>query len=276
MQYDTLPTGLPDWDGTGIDDFDLPDYMFKDPIHYSEEWFSFIEEKVKDDNLPEEYKQIMINIMHKKHGVDVRLSLTIFVYVIAHGFTVTVDEFKNLTGTIIDRMNELELDYLQLMDEWKNTLAGLTVDSEVINARIDIRGFVYKTLKERLDSMQAVLDKLNPVSAVFTIEHNQFNYPAVRVLAVSYGLGVVSLESEPVFGGSTTVSVNCDVEYLDRNSLVVKVPLAYAMTNPTIERISPNEYLLVEGVNSLVIVVGNSSEANVETVIINNMKGEVK
>lgn len=274
MQYDTLPTGLPDWDGTGIDDFDLPDYMFKDPIHYSEEWFNFIEEKVKDDNLPEEYKQIMINVMHKKHGVDVRLSLTIFVYIISHGFTVTVDEFKMLTETIIDRMHELEIDYLELMDEWKNTIAGVTEDDEVINARIDLRGFVNKNLKERLDRMQKVEDKLNPVSKIFSIEHNQFGYPTVRVLALSHGLGVVPLESEPIFGGSTTVSLNCDVEYLDRNSLTVKVPLAYTMTNPTIERISANEYLLVEGINSLVVVVGNTAEANVETFITKTLKSD--
>ena len=152
-QYDTLPTGLPEWDGTGIDDFDLPDYMFKDPIHYSEEWFNFIEEKVKDENLADEYKQIMINIMHKKHGVDVRLSLTIFVYIIAHGFTVAVDEFSSLSKLIQDRVSELEKEYEALLNEWKNTIGGLTVDSEVINARTTVKGIVFKTLKERLDAM---------------------------------------------------------------------------------------------------------------------------
>lgn len=163
-QFDTLPTGLPEWDGTGIDDFDLPDYMFKDPIHYSEEWFAFIEEKVKDENLADEYKQIMINIMHKRHGVDVRLSLTIFVYIIAHGFTVAVDEFSSLAQLIQDRVIELEKSYQDLLDEWKNTLGGLTVDSEVINARTNFKGLVFKTLKERLDAME---------SSHFTIESGE-------------------------------------------------------------------------------------------------------
>ncbi|WP_413486761.1 hypothetical protein [Carnobacterium maltaromaticum] len=264
-QYDTLPTGLPEWDGTGIDDFDLPDYMFKDPIHYSEEWFNFIEEKVKDENLADEYKQIMINIMHKKHGVDVRLSLTIFVYIIAHGFTVAVDEFSSLSKLIQDRVSELEKEYEALLNEWKNTIGGLTVDSEVINARIDLRGFVYKTLKERLDAMQAVSDKLNPVSEVFSIEHNQNCYPVVRVLAFENGLGIGPLGVN--LGGSNTITVNCDAEYMGRNSLKVKVPLVFAMTNPTTERISPNEYLLVEGIKSLIIEVGTKTEANVETFV---------
>lgn len=271
-QYDTLPTGLPEWDGTGIDDFDLPDYMFKDPIHYSEEWFNFIEEKVKDENLADEYKQIMINIMHKKHGVDVRLSLTIFIYIIAHGFTITVNEFKNLTEKIINKMEELELGYHDLIDEWKNTLAGVTVDDEVINARIELRGFVYKTLKERLDAMQAVLDKLNPISEVFSIEHNQNCYPVVRVLAFENGLGIGPLGVN--LGGSNTITVNCDVEYMGRNNLKVKVPLSFAMTNPTTERISANEYLLVEGIKSLIIEVGAKAEANVETFITKELESD--
>lgn len=262
-QYDTLPTGLPDWNGEAINDFDLSDYMFKDPIHYSEEWFSFIEEKVKDENLADEYKQIMINIMHKKHGVDVRLSLTIFIYIIAHGFTITVNEFKNLTEKIIYKMEELELGYHDLIDEWKNTLAGVTVDDEVINARIELRGFVYKTLKERLDAMQAISDKLNPVSEVFSIEHNQNCYPVVRVLAFENGLGIGPLGVN--LGGSNTITVNCDTEYMGKNSLKVKIPLAFAMTHPTTERISANEYLLVEGIKSLIIEVGTKAEANVET-----------
>lgn len=162
-----------------------------------------------------------------------------------------------------------------LEERWKTVLAETTDGAEVIDARTGLRGTSWTTLKGRLDSMQDVEDKLNPVSNIFSIEHNQFGYPTVRVLALSHGLGVVPLESEVTgFGGSTTVSVNCDVEYLDRNSLVVKVPLAYAMTNPTIERISANEYLLVEGVNSLVVIVGNTAEANVETFITKTLKSD--
>jgi len=37
-------------------------------------------------------------------------------------------------------------DTQKIIDEWKNTLGGLTVDSEVINARIDLHGIVYKGL----------------------------------------------------------------------------------------------------------------------------------
>ena len=196
-QYDTLPTGLPEWDGTGIDDFDLPDYMFKDPIHYSEEWFAFIEEKVKDENLADEYKQIMINIMYKRHGVDVRLSLTIFVYIIAHGFTVAVDEFSSLAQLIQDRVTELEKSYQDLLDEWKNTVGGLTIDSEVINARTNFKGLVFKTLKERLDAMESSHFTIESGEAdvIITLQDDKFsqNHVLVKEKEVDDPLGLSGL-----------------------------------------------------------------------------------
>lgn len=42
----------------------------------------------------------------------------------------------------------------RLQNEWQGTLTGLTQDSEVKNARIDVYGVIWKTLKERLDAMQ--------------------------------------------------------------------------------------------------------------------------
>ncbi|WP_429971145.1 hypothetical protein ACQW5G_00475 [Fructilactobacillus sp. Tb1] len=44
------------------------------------------------------------------------------------------------------------MNYMQ--GEFDNTLHGLTVDSEVINAREDASGKIYTTLKNRLDSEQ--------------------------------------------------------------------------------------------------------------------------
>lgn len=238
----------------------MPDY-YTDPTPID------IENWVVMDKVDELHKQLARWIREKMYGLDVRESLARLVEQTSSDLfdaNQVALALENLAISLEEKWNE---EYQLLSDEWKNTLAGVTVDDEVINARIELRGFVYKTLKERLDSMQAIDDKLNPVSEVFSIEHNQFGYPAVRVLSLEYGLGVVPLESEPVFGGSSTVTINCDVEYVDRNTLKVKVPLAYAMTNPTTERISANEYLLVEGVKSLIIEVGTKAEANVETFV---------
>lgn len=51
----------------------------------------------------------------------------------------------------------------KLQNEWQGTLAGLTEDSEVKNARIDVYGVVWKTLKERLDNIEHKTPDLIPV-----------------------------------------------------------------------------------------------------------------
>lgn len=263
-QFDTLPTGLPDFNGAPIDDFDLPDYMFSDPIHYSKEWFDFIENSVSDDSIAQEYKQLITNIMQKQHGGDVRLSLAIFVYIIAHGFTVTLAEFDKISKEIRSRVENLEGKYKDLVEEWKNTLNGVTVDSELINARIDLHGIVYKTLKERLDDMQSKLEDLNATEAVFTLTHNQNGYPAVRAMYHENGLGVKPLGDAPL-GGTNVKTIAYEAEYLDKNSVTVKVPLRYKLTNCTVNRIASNQYLLADGVKALTIEIGNENKSNVET-----------
>lgn len=245
----------------------MPDYYIDPTPIDNENW-------VNIDKVDELHKKLARWIREKMYGIDVREALARLVEQTSsdlYDANQTALSLENLANYL---SNKWEEEYLSLSNEWKDTINGITVDSEVVNARIDLRGFVYKTLKERLDSMQAAIDKLNPVSEIFAIEHNQFRYPVVRVLSLEYGIGIVPLESEPIFGGSNVVSVNCDVEYLDRNSLKVKVPLAYAMAKPTIERISTNEYLLVEGIKSLIIEIGEKSEANVETFVTRRIKSD--
>ena len=236
----------------------MPDY-YRDPTHID------IENWVDMDKVDEIHKQLARWLREKMYGLDVREALARLVEQTSSNLFDTNQVALALEQLAISLEEKWNEEYQSLTDEWKNTLAGVTVDDEVINARIDLRGFVYKTLKERLDAMQAISDKLNPVSEVFSIEHNQNCYPVVRVLAFENGLGIGPLGVN--LGGSNTITVNCDTEYMGRNSLKVKVPLAFAMTNPTTERISANEYLLVEGVKSLIIEVGTKAEANVETFV---------
>lgn len=226
------------------------------PKYYTDPTPIDIENWVDMDKVDELHKELAKWLRKKMYGLDVREALARLVEQTSSDLfdaNQVALALEKLAISLEEKWNE---DYKLLSGEWKNTLAGVAVDDEVINARIELRGFVYKTLKERLDAMQAISDKLNPVSEVFSIEHNQFGYPAVRVLSLEYGLGVVPLESEPVFGGSSTITVNSDIEYVDRNNLKVKVPLGYMMTSPSIEQTSENEYLLIEGLKSLVIEIG--------------------
>lgn len=243
----------------------MPDY-YRDPTHID------IENWVDMDKVDGIHKQLARWLREKMYGLDVREALARLVEQTSSNLFDTNQVALALEQLAISLEEKWNEEYQSLTDEWKNTLAGVTVDDEVINARIDLRGFVYKTLKERLDAMQAISDKLNPVSEVFSIEHNQNCYPVVRVLAFENGLGIGPLGVN--LGGSNTITINCDTEYMGRNSLKVKVPLVFAMTNPTTERISANEYLLVEGIKSLIVEVGTKAEANVETFITKEIESD--
>lgn len=215
------------------------------------------------NNFPDDYDKTKVDprvrlrtsaVKNKLIGLDTREAMEQAPEIIS----VVATEAKELSDETSERQDELE-------ERWETVLAETTDGAEVIDARTGLRGTSWPTIKGRLDSMQAIDDKLNPVSEIFSIEHNQNCYPVVRVLAFENGLGIGPLGVN--LGGSNTITVNCDTEYMGRNSLKVKVPLAFAMTNPTTERISANEYLLVEGVKSLIIEVGTKAEANVETFV---------
>lgn len=215
------------------------------------------------NNFPDDYDKTKVDprvrlrtsaVKNKLIGLDTREAMEQAPEIIS----VVATEAKELSDETSERQDELE-------ERWETVLAETTDGAEVIDARTGLRGTSWPTIKGRLDSMQAIDDKLNPVSEIFSIEHNQNCYPVVRVLAFENGLGIGPLGAN--LGGSNTITVNCDAEYMGRNSLKVKVPLAFAMINPTTERISANEYLLVEGIKSLIIEVGTKSEANVETFV---------
>lgn len=222
------------------------------------------------NNFPDDYDKSKVDprvrlrtsaVGNKLIGLDTREAMEQAPEIVS----VVATEAKELSDETSERQDELE-------ERWETVLAETTDGAEVIDARTGLRGTSWPTIKGRLDSMQAIDDKLNPVSEIFSIEHNQNCYPVIRVLAFENGLGIGPLGVN--LGGSNTITVNCDVEYMGRNNLKVKVPLSFAMTNPITERISANEYLLVEGIKSLIIEVGTKAEANVETFITKELESD--
>lgn len=201
--------------------------------------------------------------------------------------------FSDVEKTLADYKTWMLAKFKDQDDRIDNVIinADGTNNAEMIDARqSSIDGTLHATVRARLQydfdlvqqgigNMEDLFEDQNfirlPISKVFAIEHNQYGYPSVRVMSGKYGVGTVPLGTEPQsFGGASSNSVNCDVEYQDMNSLSVTVPLAYAMTNPTIERISENEYILVEGINTLIITIGNKAEANVETFVTKTMMSD--
>lgn len=106
-------------------------------------------------------------------------------------------------------------------------------------------------------NLQAQIDVLDADTLLTTITHNLNQYPHVRALSWTYGIGLTTLGDEPLglFGGSNVKTVPCSVEYLNKQSLKVNVPIGKTMVTPTVTQLSSREWLLTEGTNSLQITL---------------------
>lgn len=98
---------------------------------------------IDQSKVSEANKQLAKWLREKMYGVDVREALA---------------RLAEQTSSDVydDRVVALSLQALvdKISKEWQDTLAGATQDSEVKNARTDVNGLVYTTLKSRIDALQ--------------------------------------------------------------------------------------------------------------------------
>lgn len=239
--YDTLPTGnvkdagkpLPDApEGASRDDY------YRDPNHIN------VSNWVDESKLSTKSKLLAKWIREKMYGIDVREALARFVEQVSSDLYDDKEVAKNL-AQLADRLEK----------EWNATVSGLTQDSEVINARIDSRGVIHTTLKQRIDEEVKLL---SPDQEILEIQHNLYRYPSVRCIAWSHGIGAVPLGTEPegLFGGGNAVSILNKVEYLDRNQLKVYVTKEHSTTKPEITKVDAKTYQVLEGTRSIQIILG--------------------
>ena len=137
------------------------------PEYYTDPTPIDIENWVDMDKVDELHRKLANWIRVKMNGIDVREALARLVE------QTSSDLFD--ANQVALALEKLAYD---LEEEWKKTLGGLTVDSELINSRIDLYGFVYSTSKERLDAMQKneiFLFKSDEVNHMRTILDNEFS-----------------------------------------------------------------------------------------------------
>ena len=241
---------------------------YRDPTHITDD--SWIDQ----DKVSEVHKLLSKWLREKMYGVDVREALAR----LAEQMSSDLYDDRQIAIALEKLAEKLQKqwddEFQRINEEWKNTIGGVTVDSELINSRIDLHGIVYKTLKERLDDMQSKIEDLNPTEKVFTLTHNQREHVAIRVVTGVNGLGIVPL-SAPL-GGLDVKEIPATATYESLNTVTVLVPLKYKMSNPKITRVASNQYLLAEGNRTLIIYVGDKREANVETTITQTFTMDLK
>lgn len=102
-----------------------------------------IDNPVNQDHVSAANQLLAKWLREKMYGVDVREAIARAVEQMSSD---VYDDQQVATDleTLIDRLTA----------EWSNTISGITQDAELKNARIDVHGLVYETLKKRLDTEQ--------------------------------------------------------------------------------------------------------------------------
>lgn len=126
---------------------------YRDPTHIMPTDSPVDQSKVSEAN-----KTLAKWLRQKMYGVDVRESLARLAEQTSadvYDDRQTVQDYKNHANNEEQALRNLAN---KLSQEFENVLNAKTDNAEVINARIDVAGAVYQTLKMRLDAMQLNLN----------------------------------------------------------------------------------------------------------------------
>lgn len=126
---------------------------YRDPTHIMPTDSPVDQTKVSDAS-----KLLAKWIRQKMYGVDVRESLARLAEQTSadvYDDRQTVQDYKNHANNEEQALRNLAN---RLSQEFENVLNAKNDNAEVINARIDVAGAVYQTLKMRLDAMQLNLN----------------------------------------------------------------------------------------------------------------------
>lgn len=126
---------------------------YRDPTHITPTDSPVDQSKVSEAN-----KTLAKWLRQKMYGVDVRESLARLAEQTSadvYDDRQTVQDYKNHANNEEQALRNM---VNRLSQEFENVLNAKTDNAEVINARIDVAGAVYQTLKMRLDAMQLNLN----------------------------------------------------------------------------------------------------------------------
>lgn len=126
---------------------------YRDPTHIMPTDSPVDQSKVSEAN-----KTLAKWLRQKMYGVDVRESLARLAEQTSadvYDDRQTVQDYKNHANNEEQALRNMAN---RLSQEFENVLNAKTDNAEVINARIDVAGAVYQTLKMRLDAMQLNLN----------------------------------------------------------------------------------------------------------------------
>lgn len=204
-------------------------------------------------------------IRTKMYGSDVRESLARWIEIMLAVQTyINEDEtafkidMQNQQDTVKDRQTQVEGNMSDVVDQFKAVIANVTKDSEVALARDSVRFGDYTVLDDRLEYIESWLAAHVPAGFHVSLKHNQNRKPKVVVHYYEYAIGTEphGFGTGPYgLGESSTQTISCTVDYLDDDTAVINLPLAYVLTG--IVTYKAGYWYLIDGYKTLRFDLGD-------------------
>lgn len=204
-------------------------------------------------------------IRTKMYGVDVRESLARWIEImlavqtyINEDETAFKIELQNKQEGVEARQTEVEQTMSDVLDQFKAVIANATKDSEVILARDSSHFGNFTVLDDRLEYMESLLAAYVPAGFNVTIKHNQNRQPKVVVHYYEYAIGteVDGFGTGPYgLGETSTQTISCEVDYPNDDTVIVHLPLAYALTG--VVTYKAGYWYLIDGYKTLRFDLGD-------------------
>jgi len=204
-------------------------------------------------------------IRTKMYGTDVRESLARWIEIMLAVQTYINDDetafkvdIQNKQDGVEDRQTQVEGTMSDVVDQFKAVISNVTKDSEVALARDSVRFGDYTVLDDRLEYIESWLAAHVPAGFHVSIKHNQNRQPKVVVHYYEYAIGTEThgLGTGPYgLGETSTQTISCTVDYLDDDTAVINLPLAYALTG--IVTYNGGYWYLIDGYKTLRFDLGD-------------------
>lgn len=204
-------------------------------------------------------------IRTKMYGTDVRESLARWIEIMLAVQTYINDDetafkvkIQNRQEGVEDRQTQVEGTMSDVLDQFKAVIANATKDSEVTLARDSSRFGNYTVLDDRLEYMESLLAAYVPAGFNVTIKHNQNRQPKVVVHYYEYAIGTETdgFGTGPYgLGETSTQTISCKVDYPDDDTVIVHLPLAYALTG--VVTYNDGYWYLIDGYKTLRFDLGD-------------------
>lgn len=153
-----------------------------------------------------------------------------------------VNTTKSDLQNVVSQSSQIKNDLTNLNSITQTTESDLQAKiNEANNIKIALQTFDPNGIVQNTNDM---LNKMNSVQLLLTINHGLNAYPSLQLIWTEYGAGVGGAGTFPAGANSICDSIANKIEYVDNNNVNIYVPQLYYVANPIVTKLSNYKYIV--------------------------------